>query len=265
MKSIGFIGGGKMAQSIVKGLLKNKRILPRDIIVSDPNKYQHEHFNSLDISTTTCNKEVTKNKDIVVFATKPQILSKVFNEIYIPEVKNSLIFSILAGVPTQTFVSELNTTRVVRIMPNTPCIIGKGMSVWYSENCLNSDVCVVEDFLNSIGKQIRVDDEKYIDMATAISGSGPSYVYLLAESMVDAGVHMGLSREKAKEMVNETLKGSAEYLCLSDQHPSILRNEITSPGGTSASALYSFEKSGFRASVSDAIWAAYKRTLTLSK
>ena len=132
-----------------------------------------------------------------------------------------------------------------------------------SNNCNIDDVKLTKEFLRAMGKEIEVDDEDYIDMATALSGTGPAYLFLLAESMIDAGVHMGLSREKSRMMVDETLNGSIAYLKSTDKHSAILRNEITTPGGTTAAAVYSFEKSGFRSNIYDAILAAYRKSIEL--
>ena len=254
-----FIGGGKMSQAFVGGLINSNRIKPRQIIVSDPNKRQHSFFRDLGVPTTCCNQIATTNQDVVVFATKPQVLDKVFFELQNQTFDKSLVLSVIAGIKSDIFTSTLNLDKIVRVMPNTPALIGEGMSVWYSHNCQKKDKILTKKILRSLGKEIKVEKESYIDMATALSGTGPAYIYLLTETMIDAGVHIGLSRDNSRIMVEQTVKGSIEYLIKSNKHPAILRNEITSPGGTSASALYSLENDRFRASVSKAIWAAYQR------
>lgn len=149
-------------------------------------------------------------------------------------------------------------------MPNTPAQIGKGVTVW----CCTPNMSVKEreqitTVLNSFGKSIFVDDESYIDMSTSISGSGPAYIFLLMEAMIDAGVHMGFSRETASVLVHETLLGSTLYAMESGQHPAILRNSVTSPAGTTASAIYELENGKFRTVIKDAIWACYRRSLEM--
>ena len=262
-KLISFIGGGKMAQAIVSGLLKNKVFLPENILISDPNNYQHDYFHSLNIKTTNCNVEATTGRDVIIFAIKPQVFPAVIKQIKQVPLKNTLVYSILAGIEAQSLLNNLDIDRCIRVMPNTPCVIGQGVSVWYPVNCDQQQLDNTRDILTAIGSEIQVDDESYIDMATALSGTGPAYLFLLAESMIDAGVHMGLSREKARIMVEDTLQGSISYLRKVDKHTALLRNEITSPGGTTAAALYSFEKNGFRSNVYDAILAAYKRSIEL--
>ena len=148
-------------------------------------------------------------------------------------------------------------------MPNTPCMIGEGMSVWHGKNLTSSSKLIIENLLKSFGKELYVNDEKYIDIATAISGTGPLYSYLLAESMIDSAVLLGLSRDKSTELVYQTLVGSSQYMMQSSDHPAKLRNDITSPGGTTASALQILENSGFRTTISNSIKASYDKSKSL--
>jgi len=149
---------------------------------------------------------------------------------------------------------------VVRVMPNTPARIGQGISVWTA----TAEVPDLQReqaraLLKALGEEIYVDDEGYLDMATALSGTGPAYIFLFMEAMIDAGVHMGFSRHVAEKLVIQTMRGSVEYMAQSGQHPAMLRNEVTSPGGTSAEAIYHLEKGSLRTVVARAIWAAYQR------
>jgi len=151
-------------------------------------------------------------------------------------------------------------------MPNTPAQVGEGMTVWtQSQKTSEPQHALAEKILGSLGQAIYVEDEGYIDMATAVSGTGPAYVFLFLESMIDADVHLGLPRRIAEEMVIQTLKGSIAYYTQNSSHPARLRNQVTSPGGTSATALYYLEKMGFRTAISRAIWAAFTRSQELGK
>ena len=151
-------------------------------------------------------------------------------------------------------------------MPNTPAQIGEGMTVWTQSQVISqSQHALAKQILAALGHEIFVEEESYIDMATAVSGTGPAYVFLFLEAMIDSGVHLGLPRRIAEEMVMQTIKGSIVYYGKNDSHPARLRNQVTSPGGTSATALYYLEKMGFRTAISRAIWAAFTRSQELGK
>ena len=168
------------------------------------------------------------------------------------------MISIVAGATLQSLMDGLSHPAVVRAMPNTPAQVGEGMTVWtQSEQTTEEHHSLAQQILDALGREIFVEEESYIDMATAVSGTGPAYVFLFLEAMIDAGVHLGLPRRIAEEMVMQTIKGSIEYYNQNDSHPARLRNQVTSPGGTSATALYYLEKMGFRTAISRAIWAAF--------
>lgn len=262
---ITFIGGGKMTTAMVSNIIESKLYKPEQIIVSDYNKKKCDFFQQKwNIKTISDNYEASYNSDIIVLAIKPQSIEKIFKNLQ--NISNKLILSVIAGIPLKTYQDNLkNINKIVRIMPNTPCMIKEGMSVWCSTNLDENDKEIVELLLKSFGKEMYVSNERYIDIATAISGTGPTYLYLLAESMIDSGIHLGLSREQTRELVYQTILGSTKYMIQSEKHPAILRNDITSPGGTSASALYVLEKNGFRGIMSDSIWAAYEKSLELGK
>jgi pyrroline-5-carboxylate reductase len=176
------------------------------------------------------------------------------------------VISIVAGATLQNLMTGLDHAVVVRAMPNTPAQIGEGMTVWtQSEDISDAQHDLAGQILGALGREIFVEDESYIDMATAVSGTGPAYVFLFLEAMIDAGVHLGLPRRIAEEMVMQTIKGSIAYYSENDSHPARLRNQVTSPGGTSATALYYLEKMGFRTAISRAIWAAFTRSQELGK
>ena len=152
----------------------------------------------------------------------------------------------------------------MRTMPNTPAMVGQGMTVWCSTDAVDEEqAAVVKRILTAMGHEIFVQNEDHLDMATAISGSGPAYYYMIMEAMIDSAVHMGFSRDIARTLVLQTMKGSVEYVAATGEHPAQLRNDITSPGGTTAAALYEMERGNFRTVVADSVWAAYRRSLEM--
>jgi pyrroline-5-carboxylate reductase len=151
-------------------------------------------------------------------------------------------------------------------MPNTPAQIGQGITVWTSSPSVTSEQSeIARQILQALGQEVFVEEETFLDMATALSGTGPAYVFLFMEAMIDAGVHLGFPRRIAEQLVAQTLRGSVEYYVQRKAHPALLRNEVTSPGGTSAAAIYYLEKAGVRTAISRAVWAAYERSQELGK
>ncbi len=265
--TIGFIGAGAMGTAMIAGLL-NKNIIKADyIIAADPHEEKGEKLvQDYGIRFTTENIEAAREADVLVFAVKPQILHRVMNPLRGKVDHASLIISIVASAKMRTLVGELLNSRVVRAMPNTPAQIGQGMTVW----CATDEV---EDrqrrqaasLLGALGEQLYVDDERLLDMATALSGSGPAYVFLFIEAMIDAGVRMGFTYRDASKLVMQTLRGASEFAQVSGLHPAQLRNQVTSPGGTTAAGLYELEKLHFRTAIAEGIWAAYQRAVELGE
>jgi len=179
------------------------------------------------------------------------------------QANNPIALSIIAGKAINVFYDG-GFTKIVRSMPNTPATIGQGMTVWScTENLTVEERKKIRDILSTCGKSMYVDDESFIDMATSISGSGPAYIFMLMEAMIDAGVHMGFPRDKATTLVYHTMLGSTLYAMDSGEHPAILRNSVTSPSGTTASAIYELENGRFRTVIKDAMWACYRRSLEM--
>ena len=175
-----------------------------------------------------------------------------------------MIITIVAGATIKKIRSGLAHDSIVRAMPNTPAQIGAGITVWTaSESVSTEQLDQTRKILSALGEEIFLEEEANLDMATALSGTGPAYVYLFMEALIDSGVHLGFSRRIAEQLVIKTIQGSIEFYTKSDLHLSALRNAVTSPGGTSAEALYFLDKAGFRTAISRAVWAAYERTLEL--
>jgi len=265
-KKIVFIGYGVMAEAMIAGLLRQKLADPKNIIVSGPREERGgELQKKFRIKSATDNASAVHQADVVVLSVKPQRLSEVMKGLKGIR-SEALVLSIIAGASMKKISTGLKHKAIVRSMPNTPGQIGEGITVWTaSREVSDAQQKMARAILSALGDEVFVEDESYLDMATALSGSGPAYVFLFTEALIDAGVHMGFPRRIAEQLVLQTIKGSASYYQGVGRHPATLRNQVTSPGGTSAEALYYLEKAGFRTAISRAVWAAYQRSLELGK
>ncbi|MFH1186012.1 MAG: pyrroline-5-carboxylate reductase [Chloroflexota bacterium] len=265
-KRISLIGPGAMGEAVIAGTLRRKLVRPADLTAAGPRDERlAELQKKYGIETTTNNSAAVQRADVVVIAVKPQRLTEVIKGLRGIRAE-ALVLSVVAGASLKKLAAGLKHKAIVRSMPNTPAQIGEGITVWTaSHETTTAQRELARQILEALGEQVFVEDESYLDMATALSGNGPAYVFLFTEALIDAGVHMGLPRRIAEALVLQTLKGSAAYYQRAPQHPAALRNQVTSPGGTSAEALYYLEKAGFRSAISRAVWAAYQRSLELGK
>jgi len=263
---IAFIGSGIMAEAIIAGLLRKKLAKPENITAAGPREERGvELQKKYKINVTTDNASASSGADVVVLSVKPQRLTEVMKGLKGIR-QDALVLSIIAGANMKKIGSGLKHKAVVRSMPNTPGQIGEGITVWTSsKEVTDEQQNMARAIIGALGDEVFVEDESYLDMATALSGSGPAYVFLFTEALIDAGVHMGFPRRIAEQLVLQTIKGSVSYYHNAERHPATLRNQVTSPGGTSAEALYYLEKAGFRTAISRAVWAAYQRSLELGK
>ncbi|TDH65302.1 hypothetical protein CCR75_008547 [Bremia lactucae] len=261
LSRLAVIGGGNIAEAIVTGVLKTELIPSSKIVVSDPNPTMRDKFAKLNVETHARNSTAVTNADVILLAVKPQMIDDVLQAVKVAMDRNALVISVMAGPTIKLLQKYLGQdSRIVRAMPNTPAMIGEGATVWaMSSEVTSAQHELTKQILGSFGIEVFIDDEKALDMATALSGSGPAYFFLVAEAMIDTGVHMGFSRPVATKLVQQTMLGSALYMQSENVHPVELRNKITSPGGTTAAGLYRAEKNGFRAVIADSIWAAYER------
>jgi pyrroline-5-carboxylate reductase len=266
-KLIVFIGPGIMAEAMVKGLTTRAGVQAEFLRMSGPNPSRLQDLaGTYGVQTTGDNRQAVSGADVVVLALKPQTLPGVLNELEGAIPDSALVLSIVAGARIKTITSGLRHPAVVRAMPNTPAQIGAGITVWTaSQEATEQHLDETRHILAALGEEIFVEDEDYLDMATALSGTGPAYTFLFMEAMVDAGVHLGFPRRIAEQLVVQTVKGSVAFYEHSPSHLARLRNQVTSPGGTSAAALYFLEKAGFRTALSRAIWAAYERSVQLGR
>jgi pyrroline-5-carboxylate reductase len=269
---LSFIGCGVMAESMIAGLLNESLIPPDRITGSHPRELRRRELaEKYGITMVESNAEAASSIDessgsAVVLSVKPQRMSHVLSDLKGVVAREHLVISIVAGAKIETISRELGTDLVVRAMPNTPAQIGAGITAWTCGDAVgDSERSRVRRLLGALGKELYVETENMIDMATSLSATGPTYIFMVMEALTDAGVHLGFSRDIAKELVQETMLGSVKFAMESHKHPAELRNMVTSPGGTSAEAIYQMEKGTLRTVLSKAVYAAYKRAVDLGK
>jgi pyrroline-5-carboxylate reductase len=262
-----FIGPGVMAEAILNGLLDRAGVSPESLTASGPRPERlRELAERYGVSTSADNRSAAAGATVIVMSVKPQSLPGVLEELNGGIPAGALVLSIVAGARLSDLTGKLGHAAAVRAMPNTPAQIGQGITVWTATSAVNpAQREVAQQVLECLGKQVFAADEDELDMATALSGTGPAYVFLFMEAMVDAGVHLGFPRRIAEQLVVQTLKGSVAFYETSPSHLARLRNQVTSPAGTTAAALYYLEKAGFRPAISRAIWAAYERSVQLGR
>ena len=264
---IAFIGSGAMAEAMISGLLNQGIAQAQNLVAAGPREERGAELHQK-YGVTPCldNAAAVQDAEVVVLSTKPQVLPSLYPQLKGRIAPEALVLSIIAGARIESIVTGLGHASVVRSMPNTPAMIGEGITVWIAAPTVSeSQREQTRLLLGALGEEVAADNEDQLDMATALSGTGPAYVFLFMEALVDAGVHLGFSRRVAEQLVVQTVKGSVDYYNHSANHLSRLRNQVTSPGGTTAEALYYLEKAGFRTAISRAVWAAYLRSAALGQ
>jgi len=269
---LAFIGCGVMGESMIAGLLRKQLVEPANITASHPRESRRvELAERYGISVHSGNREAAgsiagKENSAVVLCIKPQRLERVLNDLKGGLHPDQTVISIVAGATIEKLAGDLGTAKVVRAMPNTPSQIGAGITAWTCTVAIGeTERGHVREIFSALGKELFVETENMIDMATSLSATGPTYIFMVMEALTDAGVHLGFSRDMAKELVQETMLGSVKFAMESHKHPAELRNMVTSPGGTSAEAIYQMEKGTIRTVLSKAVYAAYKRAVELGK
>ena len=267
-QTIGFIGGGNMASSLISGLIASGHS-PQDLWVSDINQDALKVLaQSLNVNTSTNNDDIINAVDVVVLAVKPQILSTVAkNATASIQQKQPLVVSIAAGISQQSLSQWLgNNIAIVRCMPNTPALVLTGATALHANAQVTAEQHdLAENIMRSVGIALWVNDESELDVVTAVSGSGPAYYFLLMEAMEKAAIEMGMNEVTARLLVQQTALGAAKIALESSESPEQLRKRVTSPGGTTQQALETFEEGGFTALVSKALHAARDRSIEMSK
>ncbi|MEN3040968.1 MAG: pyrroline-5-carboxylate reductase [Bacteroidia bacterium] len=261
MRRAVIVGPGIMGETLGGAY---RRLYPEGdlIYLAPPSSRRSEVAQRLHAREATHAQEIGPT-DWLILALKPQKALQVLPSLTPLLASNTIVISVMAGITTIHMETTLRHPKLVRCMPNTPGRIGAGITVWTALHLTEGELEEIHAFLKGLGETLYVEDENYIDMATALSGTGPAYVFLFMEALMDAGVHMGLPRHIAEKLVVETLVGSIAYYKSSHKGAATLRHEVTSPGGTTAEAIYRLEKAGFRPALSRAVWAAYQRALAL--
>ncbi len=270
---LSFIGCGVMAEAIIAGLLGKDLVKPEQVAGSHPREERREELQvKYGIRLFANNREAATEKDkeatssFVILTVKPQRLGVILDELREVVQPDQLVISIVAGARVETLADGLQHRAIVRAMPNTPAQIGEGMTVWTATPEISeAQQAQIHAIFGALGREMHVEEERMIDMATALSATGPTYTFLVMEALIDAGVHMGFSRHVAEELVLQTMLGSVLFARESRKHPAELRNMVTSPGGTSAEAIYQMEKGGLRTVLSKAVWAAFQRATALGR
>jgi pyrroline-5-carboxylate reductase len=266
-QTIGFLGTGNMAEALIKGLIGAGVVEPSQIHGSDPRRERCDEMHArYGIVATTENVEVVRHADIVVLSVKPQILSRVCDEVSTHLRPHALVISIAAGTPIAAIEGRLQPgTRVVRTMPNTPALVGAGATaIAAGQHAHGDDVEATRRIFDAVGMTV-VLDESQLDAVTGLSGSGPAYVFLIIEALSDAGVKMGLSRYNAQALAAQTVLGSAKLLIETHEHPGRLKDMVTSPGGTAIAGLHTLEAGGLRTTLINAVEAATNRSRELGQ
>jgi pyrroline-5-carboxylate reductase len=264
---VAIVGAGVMAEAMISGLLADRAVKPSNLVASHPRRDRRTLLGERHgVKVVARNREAMAGAEIVVIAVKPQMLASVMRELGPSLADDQVVLSIVAGATLRALTEGLDHRAVVRAMPNTPAQIRRGITVWTASlACSARQRELARAVLRALGQETEVSDETFVAMATALSGTGPTYLFAVMEALIDAGVHLGFPRELAHDLVVATLIGASEFAAQSDLHPAQLRNLVTSPGGTSAAAIYELEKGRLRTVLSDAVWAAYRRTLELGE
>ena len=264
---LSFIGGGKMAESIVHGVLSGKLAVPADIAVGEPVAERRAFLKGeFGVSPVADNLEAASGADLVVLAVKPQDLGSVLSQLKGSLNDEQAALSIVAGARMSTLTDGLGHKSVVRVMPNTPAQVGSGMTLWTcSSGVSDRQRDMTKAVLGSVGEEICVSDEKYMDMATALSASGPAYVFLFIEALIDAGVYIGMPRDMARTLALQTVFGSTRLVMETGRHPAELKDMVVSPAGTTAEALRVLEEQAVPAAIVAAVDAAYRKSVQLGQ
>ena len=260
---LAFIGGGTMAEAIFQGVLAAKLASPGDIWVVERLAGRREYLSQqYGVHVGSDNEEALRDADLVLLAVKPQDLAAVFGQLKGRLGAEQSALSIVAGVKVSTLSAGLGHGAIIRVMPNTPC----GMSLWTCSGEVQTPARdMTRSILETVGQEIYVDGEKYLDMATALSASGPAYVFLVIEALIDAGVYVGLPRDMSRTLALQTIYGSTKLVMETGKHPGVLKDMVVSPGGTTAEGLQALERAGVPGAFVEAVNAAYQKSIKLGQ
>ncbi len=264
---VGFIGGGKMATALIEGGIRADIIKKEEIFVSDILKERINYFRQNGIQSFSDNKKLVNECNVIFLSVKPNSIKNVISEIKGLNLKEKLVISIAAGITLSQLYNYFDNKKlqIIRVMPNTPALVGEGMSVYtYREAIDKKYLNFIENLLNGVGKAIYLD-EKYFDVVTALSGSGPAYIFVIINSLADGGVKMGLTKDISLKLAAQTVLGSAKMVLDTKKHPEILKDMVSSPGGTTVEGVFSLEKYNIRAALIEAVQKATEKSINLQK
>ena len=265
MAKIGFIGAGQMARALASGFVAADKVSGNQIVACDPMPAALEAFCEAvsGAKSTSDPCQCVDDSEVVFVAVKPQHIGSVFDQLSNSKQSGRLYVSIAAGVTLATLTQGLKTDRVIRVMPNTPCLVGQGAAGYcLGAGATSADSSLVGDLLNAVGIAFEVP-ESQLDAITGLSGSGPAFVYQMIEAMSDGGVRVGLPRAIATQLAAQTVLGAAKMVLETDEHPGVLKDRVASPGGTTITGLHALERGGFRGTMMDAVEAATNRSKEL--
>ncbi|HEX3010838.1 MAG TPA: pyrroline-5-carboxylate reductase [Syntrophomonadaceae bacterium] len=264
--ALGVIGCGNMGYALIKGIVNGHEPKYSNIYISDINTVRTDLFSHEFAALSGSNQETVASADIIFLAVKPGQIKKVLTDTRNQWKPNKLLISIAAGISTDIIENAIGIQiPVVRVMPNTPCLVAEGVSAICAGKYASAEnLQLVEALLNNLGLAVIIE-EKYMDAVTAVSGSGPGYAYLVAEAMMDAAVNMGLNGEMARKLVVNTIRGSMTMLQKTNEHPAVLKAQVSSPGGTTIAGLRQLEQNGIRKAFFDAVESAFERSVEQSK
>lgn len=265
-ETFGFVGGGAMAESLIRGFLQNGLAQPTQVWVSDISTDRLSYLaNTYKVATTTDNAAVAAQSSVVLLTIKPNIVLKALDTIAAVLAPDTLVISVAAGVPLAKIEAILMDNPIIRVMPNTPVAVGAGMSaVSLGSKAQDHHGRLVAELFAAVGKSVIVE-EGLLDAVTGLSGSGPGYAFVLIDALADAGVRVGLPRKMAITLAAQTLLGSAKMVLETGEHPAALRDGVTSPGGTTIAGIHVLEQQGVRAALSDAVMAACEKSREMGK
>ena len=264
---LAFVGGGTMAEAIIAGVLSATLAEPADICVGEPRAERRQYLTQrYGVLTSSDNLKAAQGADLVVLSIKPQDLSPASGDLRGHLTPEQTALSIIAGAKMSSLSQTLEHQAVIRVMPNTPAQIGHGMSMWTASREVDaSKLELTRSILETIGREIYVEDEKYLDMATGLSASGPAYVFLFIEALIDAGVYVGLPRDMARTLALQMVYGSTRLVMDTGKHPSELKDMVVSPGGTTAEGIQALERAAVPAAIVEAVNAAYQKSIKLGQ
>jgi pyrroline-5-carboxylate reductase len=267
VQKLAVVGGGKMGGAITARVVETGLLPPQRVVVSDlVESIRTDLSGRLGVQTVTDNRLAVDGASCILLAVAPQVMPAVLDGLQGQLRPEQVVVSIAAGVTLETLVRGLGHPAVIRVMPNILAQVAQGISAWYAAPAVTaSQKAEAQAVLRCVGREFEVDREPALDMVTAVSGSGPAWVMLMVEAMIDAAVQIGLRPDWARELVYQTMSGSITLARETGKHPAELRNQVTTPGGTTAAGLFEMERAGLRAAVAGGIVAAYRHSLALGE